>query len=286
MSKSVFVTKQSGEGERFDVEKLHRSLVASGAQPGAIDQAVRRIATEIKPGISTAEIYRLAYQRLRLIGKPYAARYSLRRSIMHLGPSGFPFEKYLAAVLAEAGYQTYTNQIFQGKCLTHEIDVVAEKPAENIHAIIEVKFHNRPGHKTGSKDILYTHARFLDINYEWVAKRKRGAKPQGGELQSWLVTNTKVTTDVIQYARCAGLTVISWDYPAERSLKKLIDSYRLYPLTVLLSLNTAQKNQLLQHGLILCKQLLEPEQRKILKRVGLNDRKIELIAQEVTGLLA
>lgn len=281
----LFITKQSGEGERFDVKKLERSLLASGASVIDVAAVLDQLTALVKPGVSTAELYRHAFQLLRGIGKPYAARYSLRRSIMHLGPSGFPFEQYVSAVLEAAGYRTYTNQIFQGKCLTHEVDVVAEKPAENIHAIIEVKFHNRPGHKTGSKDILYTHARFLDINHEWVVKRTKGAKPQGGELQSWLVTNTKVTTEVTQYARCAGLTVMSWDYPLQRSLKKLIDTYHLYPITVLLTLNTNQKNQLLKYGLVLCKQLIEPQHRKTLKRVGLNDRKIELLASEVAGLL-
>src|SRR3989344_8273528 len=281
----LFITKQSGEGERFDVKKLERSLLASGASAGDVAAVLIQLATLVKPGVSTAELYRRAFQLLRGIGKPYAARYSLRRAIMQLGPSGFPFEQYVAAVLEVAGYQTYTNQIFQGKCLTHEVDVVAEKPAENIHAIIEVKFHNRPGNKTGSKDILYTHARFLDINQEWVAKRTKGAKPRGGELQSWLFTNTKVTTDVIQYARCAGLRVTSWDYPADASFKKMIDTHLLYPITVLFGLTNSQKNQLLRVGLVLCRDLLEPKNEKMIRRLGLGDRKIKMLTNEVQNLL-
>ena len=281
----LFITKQSGEGERFDVKKLERSLLASGASAGDVAAVLNQLATLVKPGVSTAELYRRAFQLLRGIGKPYAARYSLRRAIMQLGPSGFPFEQYVAAVLEVAGYQTYTNQIFQGKCLTHEVDVVAEKPAENIHAIIEVKFHNRPGNKTGSKDILYTHARFLDINQEWVAKRTKGAKPRGGELQSWLFTNTKVTTDVIQYARCAGLRVTSWDYPADASFKKMIDTHLLYPITVLFGLTNSQKNQLLRVGLVLCRDLLEPKNEKMIRRLGLGDRKIKMLTNEVQNLL-
>ncbi|OGY54790.1 MAG: hypothetical protein A2951_01395 [Candidatus Buchananbacteria bacterium RIFCSPLOWO2_01_FULL_56_15] len=281
----LFITKQSGEGERFDVTKLKRSLLASGASVADVTAVLKQLTALVKPGVSTAELYRRAFQLLRSIGKSYAARYSLSRAIMQLGPSGFPFEQYVAAVLEVAGYQTCTNQIFQGKCLTHEVDVVAEKPAENIHAIIEVKFHNRPGNKTGSKDILYTHARFLDINQEWVVKRARGAKPQGGELQSWLFTNTKVTTDVIQYARCAGLRITSWDYPADASFKKMIDTHLLYPITVLLGLNADQKNQLLRARLVLCRDLLEPKNEKMIHRLGLGDRKIKLLLNEVQSLL-
>lgn len=284
MSKNLFVTKQSGEGENFDIEKLKRSLLESGAKVADVEKVIKKIIAYAKPGINTSEIYRLAFRMLRSFGNPYAARYSLRRAIMQLGPSGFPFEKYLAGVLEAAGYKTYTNQIFQGRCLTHEIDVVAEKPQKNIHAIIEVKFHSHGGKKTGSKDALYTYARFLDINQAWVAKRKGGAKPQIGELQSWLVTNTKVTTNVIKYARCVGIKVISWDYPYNESLKNLIDSYCLYPITVLISLNQSQKSQLLRQGVVMCKELLKAQNIGILRRIGLNQKKMQLLASEINGL--
>jgi len=264
----------------FSLKKLEESLKRSGAGKKLVDQVVSQIRKKIKPGISTSEIYRLAFQSLKSAGKPYASRYSLKRAIMKLGPDGFPFEEYLAALLREHGYIAYTNQIFRGSCLTHEIDVVAEIPSENIHAIIEAKFHSRPGRKTGSKDALYTHARFLDINNAWSQKVKSGAKPKDAKLQNWLVTNTKVTTEVKKYARCIGMTVIGWDYPSGRSLQDLIENKGLYPITVLISLNGFQKKNLLRQDIVLCKDILE---NKIAKRIL--DKNFNKIKNEVEILL-
>jgi len=280
--KTIFVTKESGDREVFSVAKLRASLKKSGARRQQIEEVLNQITSHIRPGMRTSEIYRLSFQLLKSLGKPYAARYSLKRSIMNLGPSGFPFEKYLAAILTENGYRTHTNQIFEGRCITHEVDVVAEIPEKNIHAVIEAKFHNRPGHKTGSKDAMYSHARFIDINESWVAKRKRGAKPAKGELQSWLMTNTKVTSQARQYAECVGMQIISWTYPHGNSLQDLIETKGLYPVTALTTLSKRQKDNLLQIGVVLCKDIVQDP--KILNRLRLSPASRNRLIDEIQTL--
>ena len=280
--KTIFVTKESGDREVFSVAKLRASLKKSGARRGQIEEVLNQITSQIRPGMRTSEIYRLSFQLLKSLGKPYAARYSLKRSIMSLGPSGFSFEKYLAAILTENGYRTHTNQIFEGRCITHEVDVVAEIPDKNIHAVIEAKFHNRPGHKTGSKDAMYSHARFIDINESWVAKRKRGAKPAKGELQSWLMTNTKVTSQARQYAECVGMQIISWTYPHGNSLQDLIETKGLYPVTALTTLSKRQKDDLLRIGIVLCKDIVQDA--KILNRLRLSTINRKRLIDEIQTL--
>ncbi|OGY46501.1 MAG: hypothetical protein A2744_03580 [Candidatus Buchananbacteria bacterium RIFCSPHIGHO2_01_FULL_44_11] len=280
--KNIYITKAAGERELFSLDKLRHSLKKSGAKAQAIEGILNQIKKEVRPGMSTSTIYRLAFSLLKASGAHYAARYNLKRAIMALGPSGFPFEKYFAALLEKQGYQVQINQIFQGRCLSHEIDVVAEIPAENIHAIVECKFHVRPGAKTGSKDILYTHARFMDINNAWVAKRKIGAKPQSGELQSWLVTNTKVTSEVRKYGLCAGVKVTSWDYPAGSSLQNFVEAEGLYPLTSLVTLNNDQKRYFLSQGVVLCKDLLNYQNQ--FKRLGLEGNKLIRLESEIQAL--
>jgi len=59
--------------------------------------------------------------------------------------------------------------------------------------------------------------------------------PEHGQavMQGWLVTNTRCTSDAIQYAECVGLRIMSWRYPATGSLEKMIEEKRLYPATIL-----------------------------------------------------
>lgn len=284
MPKTIYITKATGDREIFSFDKLRRSLRKAQVKRQEVEKVIDQIRGQIKPGMSTAAIYQIVYQTLKKSGKNYAARYSLKRSIMRLGPDGFPFERYLSAVLAEYGYITYTNQIFEGYCLNHEIDVVAEIPEKNIHAIIEAKFHNRPGRKTGAKDALYTHARFLDINKSWVAKRNKGAKPANGELQSWLATNTQVTSEVKKYAMCVGMRVISWGYPPGQNLQNLVEDNGLYPVTSLISLNQRQKRQLLYQNLVLAKSLLDKKNINILKRIGVAGNRLQQLLAEVEAL--
>ena len=46
---------------------------------------------------------------------------------MKLGPTGYPFEDFIAKLLQADGYETKVRQILKGECITHEIDVIAEK---------------------------------------------------------------------------------------------------------------------------------------------------------------
>lgn len=62
-----------------------------------------------------------------------AIRYDLKRALMELGPSGYPFEKLISDLLRKFGYRTKTNLTLQGKCVSHEIDVIAEKDGKKIH---------------------------------------------------------------------------------------------------------------------------------------------------------
>ncbi len=62
---------------------------------------------------------------------------------MELGDTGYPFEKFVAALLRSEGYETKVGVIVQGHCVTHEVDVVAEN--DRHHYMCECKFHNSQG---------------------------------------------------------------------------------------------------------------------------------------------
>ena len=219
----MFITKASGETEEFSEEKLRSSLERVKAAPDAIEQVVAHVKGELKPLMRTTDIYRHAFQLLRRYASPAAGRYALKRAIMELGPSGYPFEKLVAAVLAAEGFSPRVGVLLQGKCVAHETDVLAEK--QNRRILVECKYHNQPGIRSDVKVALYVWARFQDL---------------GKFDEAWLVTNTKFTDDAIRYAKCVGMQAIGWSYPAADSLQKRIDRLGLHPLTCLTTLSRPQ----------------------------------------------
>src|SRR6185503_14702643 len=146
---SVNITKSDGETEPFDIRKLVRSLLHAGATEIAAEAIARDVEKELWNGISTQEIYARAFKRLREHKKGVAARYSLKRSVMEFGPSGFPFEAYLSELFRAEGFKTEIDQIVQGACVEHEVDVVIHKPGEITYA--EAKFHNTGASRPISK---------------------------------------------------------------------------------------------------------------------------------------
>ncbi len=160
---------------------------------------------------------------------------------MEFGPTGYPFEDYVAEILKSEGYKTDVRQILKGKCISHEVDIVAQK--NNIKSIIECKFHNSMGTHTQVHVSLYTKARFDDL----MDMHKLN--------DVWLVTNTRITPDALSYALCSNIKVISWNYPANEGLRDLIEKSKLHPITVLTTLSQSQKQSLLNNHIVLCKNI-------------------------------
>jgi hypothetical protein len=195
---------------------------------------------------------------------------------MELGPSGFPFEKFVAEILAAQGYMVQTGQIIRGKCVNHEIDVIAEK--EEQHFMIECKYHNQPGTVSDVKVSLYIHARFKDVEASWIELPGHRSKFH----QGWVVTNTRFSNDAIDYGTCAGLKLIGWNYPDGGSLRSLIDKLGLYPITCLGSLSKAEKQKLLDNNIVLCRELRD--NAKLLLDAGVKASRITVVQHEALKL--
>jgi len=263
---SVKIVKADGSVEYFKVEKLRRSLRRAGARPDEINQIIADINPTLHDGIKTQEIYRKAFQLLRDSATPVAARYSLRRALFHLGPTGFPFEKFLARLFAADGYITKTGLTIAGNCAEHEIDVAAYK--EDHSFIAEAKFHARPGIKSDLQVAMYSYARLLDLK-----AKKICTEDICGIAEFWIVTNTKFTSTAERYAKCVGLPLLSWDYPKRNNLHDRIQRASIYPITVLQSLNGNQAKTLIAREQILCSDILENP--NILRHLHLPKRKHE-----------
>jgi hypothetical protein len=210
--------------------------------------------------------------------QPAAVKYSLKRAIMELGPSGFPFEKFVAEILRQKGFETLTDQKVRGKLVEHEIDVVAWNEEKLI--MVEAKFHNQLGVKTDLKVILYVKERFDDLSAVTFDYGKPGRKIDEG----WLVTNTKFTSTAIEYGSQQGkeLVLIGWNYPTVGNLHDLILEEKLHPLTCLSTLNGREKKVLLDQGIVLCKTLADNTQ--LLEIAGLTDTEKEKVLEEIKAL--
>ena len=150
---STIITKASGEKTPFSEWKLQQSLSRSGASDAAINVITDKIKSQLYEGMSTKEIYSTAFQLLKKQPNAIAARYNLKRAIMELGPSGFPFEKFYAEILTHQGYTTFLNILAHGHCINHEIDIIANK-GDNYY-MLECKFHNQVGYMCDVKIPLY-----------------------------------------------------------------------------------------------------------------------------------
>ncbi|NQV88224.1 MAG: restriction endonuclease [Parcubacteria group bacterium] len=270
----TLIVKGNGEKEFFDAEKLESSLVRSGASPETINEIVAHIG-ELKDGMSTSQIYKHAHFLLIKIEKKAASRYSLRRAVMDLGPSGFPFENFIGEIMREKGFTVETDKIVMGECVAHEIDVIAYN--ENKLIMMEAKFHNELGIKSDLKVALYVKARFDDLKEKKYFYGKERNLDEG-----WLITNTKFTSTAIQYGVCCGLKMVGWNYPLKGNLQDMIEDGDLHPITCLTNLGQHHTNELFGRGVVLCKTILE--NTDILKDVGLKDFEISKIQEEISNL--
>lgn len=253
VNRDVVVVKANGRKEIFDVEKLRLSLVNSGAEEVMAQRVIDHIMQDLHDGMTTTEIYKHAFSVLKQFSMPVAHSYSLRRAVMDLGPSGFPFEKFIAEIFKSKGFKTQTGQMVLGGCVPHEIDVVAWNDEKLI--MCEAKFHNELGTKSDLKVALYVKARIDDLKgsvFEY-GGRKRMLD------EGWLITNTKFSSTAIHYGQCQNLTMIGWNYPEKGNLQQMIVEEKLHPITALESLSNGERTALLREGIVLSKHMIERE---------------------------
>lgn len=272
----IVITKASGETSIFSEEKLRNSLTRAGADDSQIDHILKIVSEKLTPGISTKKIYHIAFNELKRSSRFVAGRYHLKRAIMELEPSGYPFEKYIGELLKCQGFNVAVGQFMKGRCVTHEIDVIAT--ADHHYFMIECKYHNLPGVISDVKIPLYIQSRFKDIEEVWL-------KTPGHENalhQGWVVTNTKFSSDAIKYGMCVGLKLWSWDYPEQEGLRNVIDRFGLYPITCLTTLTRFEKQKLLEKKIVLCREILENPD--LLKDVRIKQGKISQVINESTKM--
>lgn len=276
MPENILIVKASGETELFEAQKLVRSLQNAGADNAIIQHIIADIEGRIKNGSTTKDIYRRAFSILRQSNRFNAARYTLKQALYELGTSGYPFEHLMGEIYRRQGYQTLVGQVLQGRCITHEMDVIATQ--NNKQVLVECKYSQHPGKQVSIQVPLYVHARIEDI----VAKRRENAEYKNFTFEECVATNTRFSLDSMEYARCIGMKLIAWDYPRNNGIKDLIEREGIFPVPVLTQLSKTEKNSLLEKGVVTCQQIAE--NTSVLDNLSLTARKKRDLLFEIDDL--
>lgn len=271
------IKKKSGQIVEFDNTKLIASLVNSGASITVAKKILQEIQPQLYNGITSNKVYALAFQRLKLISKANAARYSLKNGIFALGPAGFYFEKFISRLFEVQEYQVKTNIFLKGKCVSHELDVLLKKEAHV--SMVECKFHSSQEAKTDVKVPMYILSRFNDLNKMTYTIFKKE------EMISvcWLVTNSKFTTEAMKFGECSGLKLLSWDYPFQAGIKDLVNHYKVYPITCLTTLTAAEKEMLLLQDILTVYDLMHFQDS--FYKLKISENRMKRIKEESNQLL-
>ncbi len=288
------IRKANGNIEDFNEKKLINAIVKTGTKVDVAMEICEYVKNKIQENykdepVKTEYIYHLAFKHLKNISKASALKYSLKRSMLEIGPSGFPFEKFIAEIWKHEGFDAVTGQMVLGKCVPHEVDVVAWNKEKLV--MIEAKYHSDAGSRTDLKNALYVKARYEDIqetNFSiksFVTDDISVNNPDMPEklTEGWLITNTYFSDTAITYAECNNLKLMSFDFPEDGSLQDKIIEYSLYPITILTTLSKEEKKKLIDKGIVLCQTLRNRSHE--LEDIGIPKEKVYIILEEIGSVL-
>ena len=270
------VKKQSGQLEPFQSEKLEKSLRNAGASKEIIEIILKDLEFFAYDGISTHKIYQRAFSLLKKQQTFLAVRYRLKQAILELGPSGYPFENLIGQLFESRGYRCEVGVVVQGQCVTHEMDVIAS--GSNQQHLCECKYHLNQGSPVSIQVPLYVRSRVNDI----IDFRERLPEYREFVFIGWVITNTRLSLESIEYGRCSGLKMLAWDYPAGNGLKEQLEQFRLYPITVMANLNKLEKQALIAKGIVTCRQIVQNPD--CLKDFPFSEKKSRAIFQEAEDI--
>lgn len=266
------VIKESGAAESYDRQKILKSLLHVDVPLEVAEDIIDRTIRGIHPPLTTRKIFKAVKRVLRGFDVLSQMKYSLKAAIYDLGPSGYPFEKYVGRVLEKRGYRVEVGKFVEGRCVSHEVDILARR--DNHLYIVECKFHKRGNATSDVKTALYVHSRFMDIDE---AHRLNGSDL---ERRGMLVTNTRFTSEAVKYAQCVGLRIIGWKHPAGQSLERMIEEGRTYPVTILPAARKSVSRALLENDIVLASEIMDMEINALTHRTGLKREVAELLKRQ------
>lgn len=273
----VMVKKASGELEAFVPEKLASSLRTAGADEELVEEILADIQNSLVEGMTTRRIYARALSLLGRRRRVARARYRVKDALMEMGSSGYPFEKYTGEIFKALGYEVEIGQVIEGAAVSHEMDVIATGKGRQY--LFECKYSQKQDSYVSIQVPLYVRSRVDDI----INRRQSEEAWQGLSFIGGIVTNTRFSQDSLQYADRYRLELLSWDYPRGEALRDLVERFRLYPVTILSTISSATKENLIAEGIVTCAQLAADSRIPI--ELGLGEKKRRALDSELHAIL-
>jgi len=264
----VTVVKWDGRTEDFDSLKLVRTLTRMGAPQKVAEEVAEEIAQEVQDGITTKKLYAMAVDALESHQEIVEFRRDMKQGLARIG-TGLRFERYVRLLLNAYGYEVSENLVLQGACVTHELDGIAEKDGEVIY--LEVKHHSVLERYTPFEVTLSAKAKWDDLR----AGCEQGLNDCEFD-RVLIVTNTRLTKHAEQYANCVGIEHLGWNTPRGRGIDWFIEHQKLYPVTILRSVTTRERNQLYSKGILTLKQLVKADPAE----TGIDQGRVEELVAE------
>lgn len=249
----MFVINSIGQQEEFSRDKIINSLLRAGIKKDISFKIAKDIERRIYPDISTLEIYKLIRKKVKK--EKAGFRFNLKMTMKELGPDGFIFEKFIKEVFEFLNFSVDINQYLNGKCICHEIDVIAEN--KKIKYIGECKFRNRTGDRVDVNIPMKSFSVMDDLLNTDMEKKDK--------LKSIIITNEKFTANAIQYAKCKKIKLLGWNFPIGKGLETIIEDNKLYPITILPSFKNNHLNFFAENGMLLAKDVIKNEEIIIAK---------------------
>lgn len=274
----VYVIKFDGSRQKFDRSKIERTCLRMHASPEAARRVAEFVESRAYDGISTKKIMQMVFSGIRREKPEYRHVNDLRSAISALRPKP-DFEKFIAQLLRAYGYKIITNAIVNGKCVDHEIDVIAEKGGEVLY--VEVKHHYKPHTFTGMGHFLEAQATFEDLvdGYKTRSTGKRFSK-------ALLVSNTKLSEHARRYADCRGIAYIGWNAPKDSGLESMIEEKKLYPITMIKGLSVDEEAALGDASVVTVGQILKYGTGELAKKTGISNSRMKEIKQKCEHILS
>src|SRR5690625_2760121 len=114
MKHPLNVVQNSDEGVAYVVNTRVNSLRRANAKQVLNQQIVVKVKNQIYDCITNKKIYQMAFRMLKTKSRVSASKYKLKKALMELGPSGFPFEKLVGKLLVHEGFSAKVGVIVKG----------------------------------------------------------------------------------------------------------------------------------------------------------------------------
>jgi len=219
----VTIIKSDGREEHFNPKKIIRTCLRSGASRKKSEEIAYTISRRVKDGWTTHRIYRMIISELDNIKDHTSLVFRLREAIADIDPE--KFELYTKKVLEAHGYKCEWNRLIKGKSVEHQVDVIAKK--DKLY-LVECKHHTNHHRFTGLGVVLQVQARMEDVNDGF----KAGKNKYNFDV-AWVFNNTKFSFHAKKYAAAKKIILTGWGYKKGHALEKLVQSKKIYPVTIL-----------------------------------------------------